>query len=103
MDAPSRRRRRGPLSSQTDLFAAPSGLPEGFRYHRNVLSVEEEETLARELGALPFKPFDFQGFLANRRVVSFGFRYDYDRRAVVEAAPFPSFLTPLRRKVAAIF
>jgi alkylated DNA repair dioxygenase AlkB len=36
-------------------------------------------------------------------VVSFGYRYDYDRRAVVEAAPFPAFLDPLRRKVAELF
>ena len=103
MNAPTRRVRPASPSRQTDLFAASSGLPEGFRYYADVLSVEEEEALAHELGALPFKPFDFQGFLANRQVVSFGYRYDYDRRAVVEAAPFPSFLIPLRRKVAAIF
>ena len=93
MNAPSRRRvQPSSPSAQTDLFATPPGLPEGFRYHADVLSTEEEEALAHELGALPFKPFDFQGFLANRQVVSFGYRYDYDRRAVVEAAPFPSFL-----------
>ena len=103
MNAPTRRVRSASPSRQTDLFAASSGLPEGFRYYADVLSVDEEEALAHELGALPFKPFDFQGFLANRQVVSFGYRYDYDRRAVVEAAPFPSFLIPLRRKVAAIF
>jgi alkylated DNA repair dioxygenase AlkB len=85
------------------MFAAPRRLPEGFRYHSDVLSAAEEEALARELGALPFKPFDFQGFLANRQVVSFGYRYDYNSRAVVESAPFPAFLEPLRRKVAAIF
>jgi alkylated DNA repair dioxygenase AlkB len=104
MNPPSRRRTRpSSLTAQPDLFAAPKGLPEGFRYHADVLSLEEEEALARELASLPFKPFDFQGFLANRQVVSFGYRYDYDRRAVVEAAPFPSFLVSLRRKVAAIF
>ena len=104
MNAPSRRRARHSLSSgQADLFAAPDGLPEGFRYHPDILSFDEEEALACELGALPFKPFDFQGFLANRQVVSFGCRYDYDRRAVVEAAPFPSFLASLREKAAAIF
>ncbi len=65
--------------------------------------MEEEEALARDLANLPFKPFDFQGFLANRQVVSFGYRYDYDRRAVVEAAPFPPFLVSLRRKVAETF
>jgi alkylated DNA repair dioxygenase AlkB len=103
MNAPTRRVRAASPSGQIDLLAERSGLPEGFRYYPDVLSVEEEEALARELGALPFKPFNFQGFLANRQVVSFGYRYDYDRRAVVEAAPFPSFLVPLRRKVAAVF
>ena len=34
-------------------------------------------------------------------MVGFGLRYDYDRRAVVEAAPIPDFLMPLRDKVAA--
>ena len=105
MNAPRPRRRVRPSSSsaQTDLFASLSGLPEGFRYCPGILSSEEEEALARELANLPFKPFDFHGYLANRQVVSFGYRYDYDRRAVVEAAPFPSFLLTLRRKVAETF
>jgi alkylated DNA repair dioxygenase AlkB len=104
MNASSRPRARPSSASvQNDLFAAPAGMPEGFRYHPDLLSIEEEEALARELGELPFKPFDFQGFLANRRVVSFGYRYDYDSRAVVESAPFPAFLEPLRRRVGAIF
>jgi hypothetical protein len=74
MNAPSHRRvRHCSRFDQTDLFAAPAGLPEGFRYHPGVLllSVEEEEALARELASLPFKPFDFHGYLANRQVVSF--------------------------------
>jgi alkylated DNA repair dioxygenase AlkB len=102
MNAPSRRR-VGPSSpsAQSDLFAA--GLPEGFRYHLDVLSVEEEQALARAIEPLQFKPFDFHGYLANRQVVSFGYRYDYGSRAVVEAAPFPEFLEQLRRKVAALF
>ncbi|HZZ21131.1 MAG TPA: alpha-ketoglutarate-dependent dioxygenase AlkB, partial [Roseiarcus sp.] len=103
MNAP---RRRVPSSSpvdQTDLFDTPAGLPEGFRYHPGVLSVEDEEALARELASLPFKPFDFHGYKANRQVVSFGYRYDYDRRAVVEATPFPLFLGSLRRKIAETF
>jgi hypothetical protein len=57
----------------------------------------------RELANLPLKAFDFHGYLANRQVVSFGYRYDYDRRAVVEASPFPSFRGSLRNKIAAIF
>jgi alkylated DNA repair dioxygenase AlkB len=89
--------------TKPDLSGAPSALPEGFRYQRELLTAEEEEALARELASLPFKPFDFHGYEANRQVVGFGFRYDYDRRAVVDAPPLPSFLEPLRRKVAEVF
>jgi alkylated DNA repair dioxygenase AlkB len=104
MNAPSRRRVRPSSSSaQTNLFTARAGLPEGFRYCPGILSPEEEQALARELANLPFKPFDFHGYLANRQVVSFGYRYDYDRRAVVESAPFPSFLVSLRQKIAETF
>ena len=104
MNATSRRRvRPSSPSPQADLFTAPNGPPEGFCYRPNVLSGDEEDGLARELADLPFKPFDFHGHLAIRQVVSCGYRYDYDRRAVVEASPFPSFLVSLRNKVAAIF
>ena len=64
---------------------------------------DEEGPLVHELANLPFRPFDFHGYLATRQVVSFGDRCDYDRRAVVEASPFPSFLVFLRNKIAAIF
>ena len=104
MNAPSRLRvRPSAVSGEADLIGAPGALPEGFRYHPSLLSADEEAALARELAALPFKPFDFHGYQANRQVVGFGYRYDYDRRAVVEAAPFPSFLEPLRRKIAESF
>lgn len=98
-----RRVRPSSSSGEADRFGAQRALPEGFRYHPDLLSVDEEEALARELAALPFKPFDFHGYLANRQVVGFGYRYDYDRRAVVEAAPLPSFLEPLRAKIADSF
>jgi alkylated DNA repair dioxygenase AlkB len=45
-------------------------------------------------------------FTATRQTakwLSFGYRYDNDHRAVVEAALFPSFLLSLRRKVAETF
>src|SRR5271155_411063 len=85
---------------QADLFLAPDSGPGGFRSQPDLISAEEEAGLVSELSALPFEPFDFHGYLANRQVVGFGCRYDYDRRAVVEAAPLPSFLVPLRSKIA---
>jgi alkylated DNA repair dioxygenase AlkB len=88
------------IANQEDLFGRQDDLPEGFRYQPDLITAEEESELARELQNLPFQPFDFHGHLANRRVVGFGLRYDYDRRAVVEASPIPDFLMPLRDKVA---
>ena len=41
---------------------------EGFCYRPNILSSGEEDRLAREVADLPFKPFDFHGYLANRQV-----------------------------------
>ncbi|MER9118843.1 alpha-ketoglutarate-dependent dioxygenase AlkB [Mesorhizobium sp. M0954] len=86
---------------QGDLFAAADDLPEGFRYQPELITPDEEAALASQLATLPFQPFDFYGHLANRRVVGFGQRYDYDRGEVVEAPPIPGFLLPLREKVAA--
>ena len=88
-------------AQQRDLFGAPETLPEGFRYQPELITTTEETELVSQLAALSFEPFDFHGHLANRRVAGFGFRYDYDRRRLVEAEPIPDFLLPLREKVAA--
>ena len=102
MNAVTRRKVQSPpTSGPDDLFG--SSTPEGFRYSADLLTPEQEESLARELAALPFKPFDFHGYQANRQVVGFGFRYDYGSRQVVEAPPLPSFLEPLRQKIAEAF
>ena len=89
------------FTRQDDLFGGQDDWPEGFRYRAELITADEEAELVRELAHLPFQAFDFHGHLANRRVVGFGLRYDYDRRAVVEAPPIPDFLMPLRDKVAA--
>jgi alkylated DNA repair dioxygenase AlkB len=90
-----------PLAQQADLFGAPRGVLEGFRYRPDLLTTDEEADLVRRLADLPFKAFDFHGHLANRRVVGFGLRYDYERRQVVEAPPIPGFLGSLQAKAAA--
>jgi hypothetical protein len=54
MNDTSRCRARPSLPSpQADLFTAPNGLPEGFCYHQNIPSGDEEDGLARELADLP--------------------------------------------------
>jgi alkylated DNA repair dioxygenase AlkB len=85
---------------QTELFTLSDPLPDGFAYWPDLLSPAEEDALATKLRALPFRPFDFHGYLANREVVSFGYRYDYKNRDVEPAPPIPDFLKVLREKVA---
>jgi alkylated DNA repair dioxygenase AlkB len=74
--------------------------PPGFRYQPELIDKVEEESLATALGSLPLKPFEFHGHVGNRRVVSFGLRYDYARRAVEVSDDPPKFLDDLRKKVA---
>jgi len=56
--------------------------PRGFRYEENFISSEEEASLLEALGHLDLKPFEFHGHIGNRRVTSFGLKYNYSRRAV---------------------
>jgi alkylated DNA repair dioxygenase AlkB len=74
--------------------------PAGFRYQEGVITEVQEARLVAWLQKLELKPFEFQGHLANRRVISFGLRYDYSRRTVEAASEFPPFLNELRAKAA---
>ena len=93
------RRRR--MKSQPDLFGAAPDLPEGLRHQPDLLTADEERALAGAFAGLSFKPFEFQGWLGKRRVVFFGWRYDFNDRALGPTEPIPDFLLPLREKAAA--
>jgi alkylated DNA repair dioxygenase AlkB len=93
------------MATQTGLFndsqdTVPT-MPEGFRYQEDIISEAEEAVLMASLATLELKPFEFHGHIGNRRVTSFGLRYDYERRAVESADGFPAFLAELRKKIAA--
>src|SRR5665213_2906440 len=87
--------------AQLDLFTPGDTLPEGLRYRPRLISRAEETRLVGAIAELRFKPFEFHGYLGKRRVVSFGWRYDYSLRAVGQAAPIPDFLEPVRARAAA--
>ncbi len=77
-------------------------MPAGFRYAPDLIDAAEEARLVAAFADLPFKEFEFHGFVGKRRVVSFGLRYDFNGGGLQEAAPMPLFLLPLRDR-AAIF
>lgn len=88
------------MTSQVDLFGAAPDRPEGFRYRPALIDEAEERALAEKLGRLPFKAFEFHGFLGRRRIVSFGWRYVFDGSGLESAEPMPDFLLPLREQAA---
>jgi alkylated DNA repair dioxygenase AlkB len=83
---------------QSDLFVPP--LPQGLEYRADFLSTGEERELAERFARLPFKEFEFHGFLGKRRTVSFGLHYAFDGSGLREAEPIPDFLAPARQKAA---
>jgi alkylated DNA repair dioxygenase AlkB len=92
------------MSTQYDLFAArpdPADLPVGFRYEPALLTPDEQAALVAAVAPLPFKEFEFHGFLGKRRVVSFGWKYDFSVERVHRIEGVPEFLLPLRERAAA--
>src|SRR3954470_6340244 len=89
-------------ANQLILFPPPSVvLPEGFAYRPEVISPIEESRLLGEITSLPFKEFQFHGFEGKRRVVSFGWHYDFSKHKPVPADPIPPFLLECFRTVQA--
>ncbi|HJW78245.1 MAG: alpha-ketoglutarate-dependent dioxygenase AlkB [Microvirga sp.] len=76
-------------------------LPDGMLYTPELITAAAEEALVDRFAELPFRAFEFQGFLGKRRVVSFGWRYDFNLMKVEATEDMPDFLLPLRERAAA--
>lgn len=89
--------------AQASLFDdVPPDLPDGFLYRPDFISTEEERELLVWLSALPFEPFQFHGFEGRRRVVSFGWRYDFSRSHLLKADDIPPELAEVRARAAGL-
>jgi alkylated DNA repair dioxygenase AlkB len=86
---------------QPELFARPSGLPDGMRYETDVLGVTEEADLLAAIDGLPLVEASYRTFTAKRRIASFGFGYDFTENTLLPAPPMPGFLLALREHLAA--
>jgi hypothetical protein len=73
-------------------------VPSGFQYRDGLIGLDEEASLAAEIGRLEFSTFEMRGVVARRRVAFFGRSYD---AGGAPTAPLPAFLMPLRDRVAA--
>jgi alkylated DNA repair dioxygenase AlkB len=90
------------MTAQLALFEAPAPAgPQGFAYRSELITPQEETALAARFASLPFKPYEFRGYLGARRTVAYGWRYADDGKAIVEVDAIPDFLLEVRAKAAA--
>lgn len=84
------------MPDQLSMFASEAALPNGFVYRENVIAPSEEVALLDAIRVLPFREFEFHGYLGKRRVVSFGWHYDFTGRGLVKTDDIPPFLVSVR-------
>jgi alkylated DNA repair dioxygenase AlkB len=96
------------MTSQLNFFEGTGGadeivprLPEGFRYEPELIGTGEEDALLAHVRELPFREFEFHGYTGKRRVVSFGWQYDFSARHLRKADDIPEYLLTLRKAAAA--
>ncbi|HEX6315451.1 MAG TPA: alpha-ketoglutarate-dependent dioxygenase AlkB [Gemmatimonadaceae bacterium] len=95
------------MAQQIDVFDHEEGVnatgedfPDGFRYAPDLITPEEEVELLARMSDLPFRGFEFHGYTAKRRVVSYGWQYDFGARQLTRADDMPDFLLELRNSAA---
>jgi alkylated DNA repair dioxygenase AlkB len=74
--------------------------PQGFRFTEEFISQEEEEKLLEDIKKLEFAEFIFRGYTAKRKVLSFGWHYEFETGKLLPGNPLPHYLLDLRKKVA---
>jgi len=85
---------------QGELFGIPQCLPAGLIYEREFITRNEEDELLAEISNLPLREAKYKEYTAKRRIVSYGASYDFSSNELLPAGPIPSFLLPLRERIA---
>lgn len=78
----------------------PPELPEGFIYRQDFLDQSEESRLLEVISGLKFETFEYRGFTAKRRVIAWGWSYDFNTDHLSKAKEIPEFLLPVRARAA---
>jgi alkylated DNA repair dioxygenase AlkB len=79
----------------------PTYVP-GFVYMRDFIDVQEESELLNYIATLPLKPMQFHQYEAKRKVLSFGYDYHFQDRALSKGDPIPELFHPLIQRVATV-
>ena len=81
--------------------AAAKNRLEGFDYQPALIDPSTEVALVARVRELPFQEFEFHGYKGKRRVVSFGWKYEFSGGGQLRKADeIPDFLLALRSQAA---
>jgi alkylated DNA repair dioxygenase AlkB len=82
------------------LFPIEKNLVNGFTYTDLFLPPDEHKSLLDYVQTFTLHTFLFQGYEARRKVVSFGYDYNFENRKLKNGSPIPDRFRPLIEKVA---
>jgi alkylated DNA repair dioxygenase AlkB len=82
------------------LFPIETKFPGGFTYIPNFLTEAEELDYQNAISKIDLHTFNFHGYEAKRKVVSFGYDYNFEQRTLSKGREIPPIFDPLMEKVA---
>lgn len=85
---------------QPKLFDMPETLPNGLIYRPDFLTPDEEEILLAYIQNLPLFHAPFREYTAKRRILNFGWSFDFENKKLIPGPPLPRFLQGTQRKIA---
>lgn len=86
--------------TQAKLFDLPAALPNGLVYRPDFLSPDEEEVLLAYIQNLPLFNAPYKEYTAKRRILNFGWSFDFRHGRLIPGPPLPRFLESTQRKIA---
>jgi alkylated DNA repair dioxygenase AlkB len=82
------------------LFPVEPIFPKGFNYFPNFITVSEESELIKQISGIDLQTFHFQGYEAKRKVASFGFDYNFEKKTLSRGKEIPPSFLWIIEKVA---
>ena len=89
-----------PRAQTESLFDSGASLPNGFVYRPGFLTEAEEADILAWIEDLPLEHGRLGEYVAKRRVIGFGWGYDFRAHALVPGDPLPPTLHPVAWKIA---
>ncbi len=82
------------------LFDLEPVLPQGFAYHPNFISVEEEEQLLQFISSINMETMKFHQYEAKRKVAGFGQGWSFTEQQIKEGTEIPPAFEFIKERIA---